>query len=142
MKGIITAVAALLSFNTWACPDLSGSYLDSNKESIVLTQRGCEELTVTSRPLSHTLLLNNEYVLVQEDVDVRAFGKGEFQQSVLVLEVKVEYKRNPGIPRMILPVRALNKYTQNTDGSLLESSTIFNDANTVLTSTKTLYRKQ
>lgn len=142
MKMLFTIGLSLLSLNAYSCPDLSGSYLDSNEESIVLSQKGCEEVTVLSRPLSHTLKLNNEYVLVQEDADVRAYGRGIFQQDLLVLEVKIEYKRNPGIPRVLLPVRAVNKYSKNSEGNLVEFSTIYNDTNGVLTTTKTVYRNQ
>lgn len=142
MKTLFAIGLCLISLKAFACPDLSGSYLDTNDESIVLSQKGCDEVTVLSRPLSHTLKLNNEYVLVQEDADVRAHGRGIFQQDLLVLEVKIEYKRNPGIPRILLPVRAVNKYSKNIEGNLVEFSTIYNDTNGVLTTTKTVYRNQ
>ncbi len=142
MKFYLLVSGFLLSFSAMACPDLSGSYLDSNEESVILAQKGCEEVTVLSRPLSHTLKLNNEYVLVREDMDTRAHGRGMFQDDILIIEVKVEYKRNPGIPRKLLPVRAVNRYTKNIEGSLIEMSSIYNDSNNVLANSKTIYRKQ
>lgn len=142
MKSFFLLCSCLFSLNALACPDLSGSYLDTNEESIVLSQKGCGEVTVLSRPFSHTLILNNEYVLVQEDADLKAFGRGIFQQEILVLEVRIEYKRSPGIPRILLPVRAVNKYSRTVEGNLMEVSTVFNDNNGVLTNTKTIYRQQ
>lgn len=142
MKFCLIIAGFLLSFNVMACPDLSGSYLDGNDESVILAQKSCDEVTVLSRPLSHTLKLNNEYVVVQDDVDTRAQGRGLFQEDILIIEIKIEYKRNPGIPRKFLPVRALNRYSKNGDGNLVELSSIYNDTNNVLTNTKTIYRKQ
>ena len=141
MKCILFFCSMLISFNLLACPDLSGSYVDKNGESVILSQKGCEQVAVLSRPLSHSLLLDNQYTVVQDDADVLALGRGEFQVEELVLEVKVTYKKDPGIPGMFLPVCAVNKYTQTTVGDLYEKSTIYNAKNSVLTSTKTTYKK-
>lgn len=141
MKKLVLLAAVLLSANTFACPDLSGSYIDKNGESIILSQKGCEEVSVLSRPLTHTLILDNQFTVVQDDKDVRAFGRGVFQGIELVLEVKVEYKKDPGIPSIFLPVRAVNKYSQTATGDLLEKSTIYNASNGVLTNTKATYRR-
>ena len=141
MKNIFVTSALLLSLNAFACPDLTGSYVDKKGESIVLSQTGCEEMTVLSRPLSHSLVLDNEFVLVREDNDLRAFGRGEFQSEELVLEAKIEYKKDPGIPSMFLPVRAVNKYSSTTSGDLYEKSTIYNSKNGVLSNTKTTYKR-
>lgn len=141
MKNIVLALGCLISSQTFACPDLSGSYVDKNGESIILSQKGCEQVSVLSRPLSHSLILDNEYTVVQDDADVRAMGRGVFQGDELVLEVKVTYKKDPGIPGMFLPVRAVNKYTQTTVGDLFEKSTIYNAKDGILTNTKTTYKK-
>ena len=141
MKNLIAASVVLFSLNAFACPDLSGSYVDKNGESVILSQRGCEQVSVLSRPLSHSLLLDNEFTTVQDDADVLAVGRGIFEASELVLEVKVTYKRDPGIPSIFLPVRAVNKYSQTANGDLFEKSTIYNAKNGVLTNTKTTYRK-
>ncbi len=141
MKKLVLVVGVLLSLNAFACPDLSGSYVDKNGESIILSQKGCEEVAVLSRPLSHTLLLDNQFVLVQDDKDVRAFGRGAFLGSELILEVKVEYKKKPDVPTIFLPVRAVNKYSQAANGDLLEKSTIYNSTNGVLTNTKATYKR-
>lgn len=127
--------------STLNCPDLSGSYLDKSGESVVLSQKGCEEVSVISSPLSHTLTLDNEYTLVLDDLNNRAFGRGTFEGVELVLEVKIEYKNNPGVPAMFLPVRAVNRYSHTPNGDLQEKSTIYNSSNKVLTSTKTIYKK-
>ena len=123
------------------CPDLSGSYLDKSGESVVLSQKGCGEVSILSRPLSHTLTLNNEYTLVLDDQYNRAFGRGTFEAAEMVLEVKIEYKKDPGIPAMFLPVRAVNRYSHTDSGDLLEKSTIYNSSNKVITNTKTIYKK-
>lgn len=124
------------------CPDLSGTYQDKNGESIVLSQKGCSQVSVLSRPLTHTLPLDNQFVVVQDDLDVRAFGRGIFEADLLVLEVKIEYKRDPGIPRILRPVRAVNKYSLTVTGDLHERSTIYNELNGVLVNSKTTYKKQ
>lgn len=141
MKKIVLLLSAVLSASAFACPDLSGSYVDKNGESVILSQKGCDQVSVLSRPLTHTLLLDNQFSIVQDDQDVRAFGRGAFEKEELVLEVKVEYKRDPGIPGMFLPVRAVNKYSLNAVGDLFEKSTIYNPSNSVLTSTKTTYKR-
>lgn len=141
MKKLVLMAGVLLSVSAFACPDLSGSYVDKNGESVILSQKGCEEVSVLSRPLTHTLILDNQYTVVQDDQDTRAFGRGAFQAQELVLEVKVEYKKDTGIPSIFLPVRAVNKYSQTASGDLLEKSTIYNASNGVLTNTKTTYRK-
>ncbi len=141
MKNLFVVFGVLLSTQAFACPDLSGSYIDKNGESVILSQRGCEQVSVLSRPLSHSLILDNEYTVVQDDADVRAMGRGTFQAEELVLEVRVTYKRDPGIPSMFLPVRAVNKYTQTATGDLFEKSTIYNAKDGVLTNTKTTYKR-
>ncbi|MEA9356575.1 hypothetical protein SHI21_10185 [Bacteriovorax sp. PP10] len=141
MKKLVLIFGALLSAQAFACPDLSGTYQDKNGESVVLAQRGCDEVSVLSRPLTHTLLLDNVFTVVQDDNDVTAYGRGIFEGDVLVLEAKVTYKRDPGIPKFLLPVRAVNKYTSTTTGDLQELGTIYNWYDKVLTTTKTVYKK-
>lgn len=141
MKKLILIAGAILSAQAFACPDLSGTYEDKTGESVVLAQKGCEEVSVLSRPLSHTLLLDNIFTVVQDDVDVKAYGRGVFEADVLVLEAKVEYKKDPMIPKFLLPVRGVNKYTQTASGDLLELGTIYNWYDKVLTTTRTIYKK-
>ncbi|MBC7428058.1 MAG: hypothetical protein H7336_05575 [Bacteriovorax sp.] len=141
MKNFLVLGLAVFSLNAFACPNLSGSYVDKNGESIILSQKECEQVSVLSRPMTHTLTLDNEFTVVQDDADVTAQGRGIFQAEELVLEVKVVYKRDPGIPAIFLPVRAVNKYSQTVTGDLLEKSTIFNGRDGVLTNTKTTYKK-
>lgn len=141
MKYLFTFLVIFSSASVYACPDLSGSYLDRSGESIILQQKGCSEVSVLSRPLTHSLLLDNQFTVVQEDQDILAYGRGVFAGEELVLEVKVEYKRDPGIPSILRPVRAVNKYSQTPTGDLLEKSSIYNPSNSVLTSTKTIYKK-
>jgi len=95
-----------------------------------------------SKDINQKLALNNQYVVVQEDSDIVAQGRGAFNGDILVLEVQVKYKVLPPLPRMLIPVRAVNKYTQLMDGNLQEVSTIYNDTNGVITSGKTIYKKQ
>lgn len=142
MKSFFIALGILLSTSAFACPDLSGTYSDRSGESIVLLQKGCGEVSVLSRPLTHTLVLDNQFSVVQEDQDIQAWGRGIFEGVELVLEVKVIYKTDPGIPAMLRPVRAVNKYSQTSTGDLLEKSTIYNPSNSVLVSTKIVYKKQ
>ena len=71
-----------------------------------------------------------------------SIGEAKVEYGHPIIEVKIEYKRNPGIPRKLLPVRAVNRYTKNIEGSLIEMSSIYNDSNNVLVNTKTIYRKQ
>ncbi len=142
MKSLPIVLGVILSTSAFACPDLSGTYLDRSGESIVLLQKGCGEVSVLSRPLTHTLILDNQFSVVQNDQDILAYGRGAFVQDELVLEVKVEYKRDPGIPSIIRPVRAVNKYSQTPAGDLLEKSTIYNPMNSVLANTKIVYKKQ
>jgi hypothetical protein len=141
MKNLIMTFGILLSAQALACPDLSGSYLDKNDESLILSQKECSEVSILSKPLTHTLNLDNVFAVVQDDQDVRAFGRGTFVELEMVLEVKIEYKRDPGIPKIFLPVRAVNKYSQTATGDLLEKSTIYNYNNGVLANTKTVYRR-
>ena len=141
MKKLVLILGAILSAQAFACPDLSGSYQDKNGESVVLAQRGCEEVSVLSRPLTHTLLLDNIFTVVQDDNDVTAQGRGIFEGEILVLEVKVEYKKDPMIPKILLPVRGVNKYIKTPAGDLQELGTIYNWYNKVLTTTKTIYKR-
>lgn len=142
MKVLLAIITMTFTASVFACPDLSGSYLDRNGESVILSQKGCGEVAVLSRPLTHTLMLDNLFVVVQDDQDVKAMGRGAFAGMELVLEVKVEYKKDPGIPKILLPVRAVNKYSQTASGDLLEISKIYNPMNVVLANTKTTYRRQ
>ena len=141
MKKFFLLLAIVVSTQAFACPDLSGTYVDKNDESLVISQTGCEEVSILSKPITHTLLLNNEFTLVQEDQDLQAFGRGTFQALEMVLEVKVLYKRDMGIPKILLPVKGINKYSHTANGDLLEKSTIYNVYNGVLSNTKTTYKK-
>ena len=141
MKNLILAFGLILSTQAFACPDLSGSYVDKNDESIILSQIGCEEVSILSKDISQSLLLNNEFTLVREDKDLQAFGRGTFQDLEMVVEVKILYKRDMGIPKILLPVKGINKYSHTANGDLLEKSTIYNVYNGVLSNTKTTYKK-
>lgn len=142
MKNLVLLSSLLFAIPAFACPDLTGSYLSPSKESIVLEQVECAEIAVESKDINRSLLLNNQYVLVQEDATMEAHGKGLFVDDVLVLEVKIKYKISPPLPKMFIPVRAVNNYTKMNDGNLLEVSRIYNEMNGVLTSSKTIYKKQ
>lgn len=142
MKKNSLLALALLSTNAFACPDLTGSYVSPAKQRIVLDQTQCTDIAVASKDINQKLALNNQYVVVQEDSDIVAQGRGAFNGDILVLEVQVKYKVLPPLPRMLIPVRAVNKYTQLMDGNLQEVSTIYNDTNGVITSGKTIYKKQ
>jgi hypothetical protein len=141
LKSICLILGLVISADIYACPDLSGSYVDKKGESIILSQSECLEVTVLSRSINHTLTLDNQFTLIQDDEDIRAFGRGVFLLLELVLEAKVEYKKDQGIPPIFLPVRAINKYSKNPTGDLLEKSTIYNSTNGVLAITKTIYKK-
>jgi len=142
VKKISLLALALLSSTAFACPDLTGSYISPSKQRIVLDQTQCTDIAVASKDINQKLALNNQYVVVQEDSDIVAQGRGAFNGDILVLEVQVKYKVLPPLPRMLIPVRAVNKYTQLMDGNLQEVSTIYNDTNGVITSGKTIYKKQ
>ena len=141
MKQLMTLVLLTFSLSALACPDLSGTYEDRNQESIVLAQSGCSEVTILSRPINHTLILDNIFTVVQDDKDVTASGRGAFESDILVLEVKVIYKKNTGIPKILLPVRAVNKYVQTSAGDLEELAVIYNWYDKVLKTTKTIYKR-
>ena len=141
MKKLVLVLGALVSAQVFACPDLSGTYEDKNGESVVLAQRECDEVSVLSRPLTHTLRLDNVYTVVQDNNDITAYGRGIFEGDILVLEAKVSYKRDPGIPKFLLPVRAISKYTSTATSDLQEIATIYNWYDKVLTTTKTVYKR-
>ncbi|MBC7539283.1 MAG: hypothetical protein H7281_10710 [Bacteriovorax sp.] len=142
MKNLVLASSILFSLQAFACPNLTGSYFNSSKGSIVLDQVECTEISVESKDLNQKLILNNQFSVVQDDADLEAQGRGVFIGDVLVIEVKVKYKTVPPIPRILLPVRGVNNYSQMPDGNLLEISSIYNEMNGVLTSGKTIYKKQ
>lgn len=142
MKNLVLMTSVFISFSAMACPDLTGSYVSPSKEKIVLDQTQCSDIAVQSKEINQKLSLNNQYVVVQEDADIVAQGRGAFNGDILVLEVQVKYKSLPPLPRILIPVRALNKYTQMPDGNLMEVSAIYNDTNGVITSGKTIYKKQ
>lgn len=142
MKMITTMALLIFSAQLFACPNLTGTYVSPSKDKMILDQNDCLTITVESKDLNQTLLLNNQYVVVLDDADVFAEGRGAFVGDVLALEVKVKYKSAPPIPRIFLPVRGVNNYTQMIDGNLLEISKIYNDTNGVITSGKTIYKKQ
>lgn len=142
MKNLILASSFLFSLQALACPNLTGSYISPSKGSIVLDQIECSEIAIESKDLNQKLVLNNQFSVVQEDADIIAQGRGVFVGELLVLEIKIKYKVAPPVPRILLPVRAVNNYTQMPDGNLLEISSIYNEMNGVLTSGKTIYKKQ
>jgi hypothetical protein len=141
MKKLVLILGVILSTQVFACPNLSGTYQDKNEEALVLAQRGCEEVSVISRPLTHKLLLDNVYTVIQDDNDITAYGRGTFEGDVLALEAKVTYKKDLGIPKYLLPVRAISKYTSTQTGDLQEIATIYNWYDKVLTITKTIYKR-
>lgn len=142
MKFFLLASLSLYSLQILACPDLSGTYISPSKESIKLEQVDCSEIAVESKDINQALVLNNQYVIVQEDAVMQALGRGSFIEDVLVLEVKIKYKSAPPVPRILLPVKGINKYTQMPDGNLLENTALYNEMNGVITSSKTIYKKR
>ena len=141
MKLAITLMILTFSLSALACPDLSGTYEDRNQESVVIALNGCSEVTILSRQLSHTLLLDNVFTVVEDNNDLTATGRGIFVDDILVLEARVSYKKNPGIPKILLPVRAVSKYIQTPTGDLEELLVIYNWFDKVLKTTKTIYKR-
>ena len=143
LKSLIVFSALLISSNVMACPDVKGTYIDEMGESVVISQKGCEEIVVTTRALSQKLVMNNQLSMVRDDSDMQIFGRGAYQGEVVHIEANITYKRMPpSVPAVFLPTKIVNNYSKTEDGDLLEDSVMFNYLNSPIKSTQTVYEKQ
>lgn len=93
MKSFLTLFFLFLSFSSYACPDISGTFRDEDGELVTIFQTGCEKLDwIDEDPTTVSVLLadNVERVVEQEGGNV-AYGKASFTEKEFVLELRVVY---------------------------------------------------
>jgi hypothetical protein len=94
MKTLIALSIFVFSFSTFACPDISGSFLDEDGETITIAQTKCESLNWSDSESTTKLIADNAERVVEQEGDNVAYGKARFTDKDFVLELRVVYGKN------------------------------------------------
>lgn len=117
MKTILAITLSLISLQVLACPNISGSFKDSDDNIITIDQTKCEQLLWGDSEGSTTLIADNVERVVEKEGDNVAYGKARFSNTDFVLELRVVYSGN--VPADF-PTHFLTSYHVDKANNLVE----------------------
>jgi hypothetical protein len=108
MKTLIATTLLLLSFQTLACPTITGTFYDPEDEmNTTITQEGCKSTTWTDDEGTTTLIADGVERVLESDGEMTAFAKVSFTKDELVIDIRMDWGGNNDYD---LPVRWLTSY--------------------------------
>jgi hypothetical protein len=91
MKLLLAFIALTFSLNTFACPDISGTFKDEDGELLTIVQTACSQLVWTDSESSTTLIADGVERIVEQDGKNVAYGKSSFTKTDFILDLRVVY---------------------------------------------------
>ncbi len=118
MKFALFALLSLLSFNSWACPNLTGSFFDSDEGNVrTIVQDACASTTWSDVDGTTTLLADNVERVLQKEGKMTAYAKVSFSATDLIIDIRMDWG---GMNDFDLPVRFLTSYRIDKYNNLVE----------------------
>lgn len=109
---------SLTSFNTWACPDLTGAYFDSDAQIVKhIVQKRCESTSWSDEEGSTTLLADNVERVLQSEGSMTAYARVHFTKEDLVIDIRMDWGNNSDLD---LPVRWITSYRLDKKNNMVE----------------------
>jgi hypothetical protein len=139
MKVIIILASLFFSLNVFACPNLTGSFTDSDNESIrTISQKGCLSTTWVDEDGSTTLIADNVERVLESEGDMTAFAKVSFTKNDFIIDIRMDYG---GHNDYDLPGRWLTSYRIDKFNNLVEKIQPFKVDGTELDTEYITYRR-
>ena len=91
MKTILAIALLSLSFQLFACPNISGSFRDEDNNIITIAQTDCTQTIWSDGDGTTTLIADNVERVVEQDGKNIAYGKASFSNSDFILDLRVVY---------------------------------------------------
>ena len=115
----LTAVAALaFSASALACPNITGSFYDSDEDLVkTITQVKCESTTWSDEESTTTLLADNVERVLETDGKMTAYATVSFTNDDLIIDIRMDWG---GSNEFDLPVRWITSYRIDKFNNLVE----------------------
>lgn len=118
MKFLFLITALLFSSNLFACPNITGSFMDADSESVrSISQIKCLSTTWVDEDGSTTLLADNVERILQSEGDMTAYAKVSFTKDDFIIDIRMDYG---GQNDYDLPERWLTSYRIDKNNNLVE----------------------
>ena len=118
MKFSLYALLSLFTFNAWACPNLEGSFFDSDSETVrTIVQSGCTSTSWSDEEGTTTLVADNIERVLQKEGNMTAYAKVSFTPTDLIIDIRMDWGGNNEFD---LPVRFLTSYKIDKYNNLVE----------------------
>lgn len=118
MKTILFVFLSLFSYNVLACPNLAGSFFDSDSESVrTIVQDNCASTTWSDQDGVTTLIADNVERVLQKEGKMTAYAKVSFTATDLIIDIRMDWG---GMNDFDLPVRFLTSYRIDKYNNLVE----------------------
>lgn len=139
MKTLIISTFLLFSFNAFACPNLTGSFVDGDSELIkTITQKGCVSTTWTDEEGTTTLLADGVERVLESDDEMTAYAKVTFTKTDLVIDIRMDWGGNNEYD---LPVRWITSYRIDKSNNMVEKIMPFKQDGTQLGTEYVTFRR-
>ncbi len=118
MKFLMSLVLLTFSASALACPNIAGSFYDSDEEVVkTITQAGCASTTWSDGESVTTLLADNTERVLETNGKITAFAKVSFTSDDLIIDIRMDWGGNNEFD---LPVRWITSYRIDKFGHLVE----------------------
>ena len=108
----------MISLNALACPNLTGSFLDGDTESVrTIVQDACISTTWSDLDGETKLIADNVERVLQAEGSMTAFAKVSFTKDDLIIDIRMDYG---GHNDFDLPVRWITSYRIDKFNNLVE----------------------
>lgn len=108
----------MISLNVLACPNLTGSFLDGDAESVrTIVQDACISTTWSDLDGETKLIADNVERVLQAEGSMTAFAKVSFTKVDLIIDIRMDYG---GHNDFDLPVRWITSYRIDKFNNLVE----------------------
>lgn len=139
MKTLITSALIFISFNTFACPTITGTFYDPEAEmNKTITQQGCVSSTWTDEEGITTLLADGVERVLESDGEMTAFAKVIFIKDELVIDIRMDWGENNDYD---LPVRWLTSYRIDKYNNMIEKIIPFKQDGSVMGTEYVTFRR-
>lgn len=118
MKFLTAVVALVFSAGAFACPDLTGSFFDSDAEMVkTISQDKCASTTWSDEEGRTTLLADNVERVLETNGKITAYAKVSFTNEDLIIDIRMDWG---GSNDFDLPVRWITSYRIDKYKNLVE----------------------
>ncbi|MBY0413169.1 MAG: hypothetical protein K2Q18_03345 [Bdellovibrionales bacterium] len=118
MKKILFLTTFAFSFNTFACPNISGSFFDSDAEMVkTISQDGCVSTTWSDDDGKTTLIADHVERVLETDGKMTAYAKVSFTDTEFIIDIRMDWADNNEYD---LPVRWITSYRVDKYNNLVE----------------------